>query len=531
MSTAKRAVRSLVIRWIAATFVISVACLANAQLVNPGFEDGGGSLTGWTEFNNPVGNVFASDETPHAGSWVAATSGSSDSTANYSGVMQGLSAAPGEIWTVSAWVRHNTGSTLEGTNSLVMKIEFYREFGASYETAGFISDSGLTVLEAGSTPDEWTQHSLQAWAPAGTVEARASFVFIQNNYDTGQALIDDVTFTTGEDADDQSPEFAWSLAWHDEFDVDGLPDPNNWGYDVGIGNPAGWGNNEQEYYTDSRLENARVEDGTLIIEARQEEYQGRAYTSARLLTKDKVSFHYGLIEIHAKLPSTQGIWPAHWMMGTNVDEVGWAACGEVDIMEFLGHDPTTVYQTVHWGAWPSNQNTGSSFEGPDFSQDFHTFAIHWKPEEIDWYVDDEMVFRAATTGMGDIFTLPFFLILNTAVGGNWPGYPDETTVFPQYHIIDYVRYYVEADPGDNDQDGDVDSDDLDALESCFSGSDVPWSNPACRFFDADDDGDVDCDDLGSFIEEWTGPPATVPPSPLCSKPYRQIGRRHTSVGS
>ena len=251
----------------------------------------------------------------------------------------------------------------------------------------------------------------------------------------------------------------WQLVWSDEFDADGAPDPAKWAYDVG-GN--GWGNQERQFYTD-RPENARVEDGALVIEAREESYEGSAYTSARLVTRGKASWTYGRIEARLKLPEGQGIWPAFWMLASDSPYGGWPFSGEIDVMEFLGHDVDAVYGTLHYGGGTYGpcrgsrggvtghcySGTSTSLASGAFPDDFHTFAIEWAPREIRWLLDGEVYQTQSSwySGNGAFpapFDAPFHLLLNVAVGGQWPGYPDETTVFPQRMLVDYVRVYQDA---------------------------------------------------------------------------------------
>jgi beta-glucanase (GH16 family) len=252
----------------------------------------------------------------------------------------------------------------------------------------------------------------------------------------------------------------WQLIWSDEFSQpDGsAPNPANWGYDVGGG---GWGNNQQEYDT-SRTNNARIEGGNLVIEAREESYGGRDYTSARMLTKDKWSWTYGRIEARIKISRGQGIWPAFWMLGDNIGSVGWPTCGEIDIMENIGKtsDLGTEHGTIHGPQNPGpDYNYGSGVGGTytltggaALSDDFHIYAVEWTTNQIKWFLDDVNFFTAtpATLPKGAtwVFNNSQFIILNVAVGGYWPGYPDPTTIFPQQMLVDYVRVYsaVSAPP-------------------------------------------------------------------------------------
>jgi beta-glucanase (GH16 family) len=236
----------------------------------------------------------------------------------------------------------------------------------------------------------------------------------------------------------------WTLVWQDEFDGDTI-DPEKWTYDIG---GSGWGNNEWQFYTD-RPENARIENGMLVIEAREEQFVSRNYTSARLKTEGLFSFTYGRVEARMKLPYGNGIWPAFWMLGDDFTLVGWPRCGEIDIMEHIGRQPTHVHGTVHGPGYSGGGGIGGykTFPSGSLSDEFHTYTIEWEPEVIRWYVDDEQFFQVTPQVVrGDwVFDHPFFLILNLAVGGAWPGYPDETTVFPQFLTVDYVRVYQRPD--------------------------------------------------------------------------------------
>ena len=235
----------------------------------------------------------------------------------------------------------------------------------------------------------------------------------------------------------------FTLVWSDEFNANEI-EQQNWTHEMGNNN--GWGNQELEDYTD-KSENSRIENGKLVITA-LENTPGN-YTSARMITKDKQEFKYGRIDIRAKLPQGQGIWPAIWMLGANFDDVGWPKCGEVDIMELVGHIPNEVHGTVHYdngSGWEMN-GTGTRIPEPStFADEFHVFSILWERDQIKWYVDYKK-FHEITQGMiGPTypFNKSFFFILNVAVGGIWPGYPDETTVFPQQMTIDYVRVFQQA---------------------------------------------------------------------------------------
>lgn len=236
------------------------------------------------------------------------------------------------------------------------------------------------------------------------------------------------------------------LVWADEFDKTGLPDSTKWAYEVG-GN--GWGNNELEFYTNRRSENARVENGKLIIEARKEAYQGKNYTSARLLTKGKNDWAYGRIEAMAKLPKGVGTWPAVWMLGKNISTAGWPKAGEIDIMEHVGFDEGVVHGTVHTEAYNHSKKTekGKAVTVKDVTTAFHLYAIEWTADQIDFFVDDQKYYSVQKSALGSTeaewpFDQPFYLILNVAVGGNWGGQKGvDETIWPQRMEVDYVRVY------------------------------------------------------------------------------------------
>jgi beta-glucanase (GH16 family) len=237
----------------------------------------------------------------------------------------------------------------------------------------------------------------------------------------------------------------WKLVWSDEFDqADGSsPNPANWNFDLGA---SGWGNRELECYT-SRTNNARIENGHLVIEAIKESYQGSPFTSARLKTQGKWSWKFGRIEARIKVPHGQGIWPAFWTLGENIKDTHWPACGEIDIMENIGKEPGKVHGTIHGPGYSGDAGIGGpySLSSGAFSDDFHVFALEWTTNQLKWFVDDNQYFSVTPArlpgGTNWVFTAPHFLLLNVAVGGNWPGYPDESSKFPQRMLVDYVRVY------------------------------------------------------------------------------------------
>lgn len=241
------------------------------------------------------------------------------------------------------------------------------------------------------------------------------------------------------------------MTWSDEFNGpngSGV-DPLKWVVEVG---GKGWGNQELEYYT-SRRENAYIRNGNLVIGARRENYTGsdgvsRNYTSARLKTAGEFSQAYGRFEARIKLPAGQGMWPAFWMLGDDIDKAGWPACGEIDIMENIGKEPSTIHGSIHGPGYTGREGIEAHYTLPArrrFADDFHVFAVDWEPNAIRFYVDHQFYVTRTRSdlrpGWKWVFDHPFFLLLNVAVGGDWPGNPDSTTVFPRTVLVDYVRVY------------------------------------------------------------------------------------------
>lgn len=239
---------------------------------------------------------------------------------------------------------------------------------------------------------------------------------------------------------------ARKLVWADEFETAGLPDSTKWAYEIG-GN--GWGNHELEYYTSRRAENARVENGKLIIEARKDNYQGKNYTSARLVTQGTAAWTYGRFEAMAKLPKGRGTWPAVWMLGVDKSGAGWPRRGEIDIMEHVGFDEGIIHGTIHSEAYNHGKNTqkGNQISVPDVVSAFHLYAIEWTADQIEFFVDDKLYYTVQQSALGSTeaqwpFTQPFFLILNVAVGGDWGGQKGvDESIWPQRMEVDYVRVY------------------------------------------------------------------------------------------
>jgi beta-glucanase (GH16 family) len=257
----------------------------------------------------------------------------------------------------------------------------------------------------------------------------------------------------------------WKLVWSDEFDHPGLPDSSHWTYEYGF-----LRNDERQFYTRERGENARVENGMLVIEARKERYPIGApeaapksgsrrkrqsqstggfadYTSASLTTHGKAAWTYGRIEVRAKLPAGRGTWPAIWLLGTNIHQAGWPACGEIDIMEHVGFDPGMIHANIHTAKYNHvrKTNKGDQIKIADASQAFHVYAVEWDAQKIDFFVDSHQYFSYKNESTGSAawpYDKPEYLIINLAIGGGWGGQKGiDESIFPQRYYIDYVRVY------------------------------------------------------------------------------------------
>jgi len=248
----------------------------------------------------------------------------------------------------------------------------------------------------------------------------------------------------------------WNLVWADEFDGESL-DTEKWSYMTGDGSEygiPGWGNNELQYYQE---ENVKVSNGILTITAKRENVENSQYTSGRIRTINMGDWTYGRFEFRARMPKGKGLWAAIWMLPTDEAYGSWAASGEIDIMEYLGDDTTRVYGTIHYGGqWPANEHRGSSYVDTDtaFHRDYHIFALEWEEGNLRWYVDGELyqdlgqgIWYSSTAAFPAPFDRKFHLLINLAVGGDWPGDPDGSTYFPQRFYIDYARVYQDVSNG------------------------------------------------------------------------------------
>ncbi|HEU5139657.1 MAG TPA: carbohydrate binding domain-containing protein, partial [Bacillales bacterium] len=335
-----------------------------------------------------------------------------------------------------------TRGSIHGTTKIVVT-----QLDDSYHLAVNVSNTRQGVLQAGDevpTTGTFTDPYISGNNISGVDDELNQFVELYKVDGSNNVVAARVIQLRKNDI---APE-KWKLIWEDEFNAKKI-DTSKWNFIEGGG---GYGNNELQNYT-SRKKNARVEDGHLVIEAHKEQYQGNDYTSAKLTTEGKGDWTYGRFEIRAKLPEGQGIWPAIWMMPTDYQLYGtWPSSGEIDIMELLGDDPDTVYGTLHFGNPHSQAGAPYSLEEGTFTDSYHTFAIEWEPGEFRWYVDGKLYQKqnrwfSKLSGAAAPFTYPapfdrdFYLQLNLAVGGNWPGNPDATTQFPQQMLVDYVKVY------------------------------------------------------------------------------------------
>ena len=298
------------------------------------------------------------------------------------------------------------------------------------ETTGQIS---LTIL--GDVDPEGTESFWISFSNPQNVTIPEPYAQITLKNDDGAPPIDNTGYTS------PSSYSGYNLVWEEEFDGSTL-DLTDWNYETGA---SGWGNNESQYYR-SGNKNAELDQGYLRITAKEETHLGAPYTSARLTTQGKESFQYGRIDIRAKVPYGQGVWPALWMLGDNFGSAGWPTCGEIDIMELIGGDgynDRTVYGTAHWSNNGSHAEYGGNKSlplGEKYNDEFHVFSIVWNSNSIRWYVDNSL-YHTMNTASLTAFQNKFFFILNIAVEGNWPGPVGPSTQFPQYMLVDYIRVF------------------------------------------------------------------------------------------
>jgi beta-glucanase (GH16 family) len=328
-----------------------------------------------------------------------------------------------------------------------VSFQYVTRSGTAEENKDFLPNSGTFIIPAGS------QSGSIKITVVGDSTRKANQVFfidlsnsknceLRSTSLTGTIVNENGFYFPTENAGYTTPNqySGFTLSWSDEFSGKSI-NSSNWSFERGNNN--GWGNRELENYTD-RIQNAFVSGGNLVIEARQESLGGFNYTSARMVTKANQSFKFGRIDIRAKLPKGKGIWPALWMLGSNIDQISWPACGEIDILELVGHEPNKAHGTLHWGASSAlHQFSGKNYvlNSGHFYDSFHVFSMEWTADLIQIYVDDVPYFSMDISTGGLPFNEKFFFIFNVAVGGDWPGSPDSSTVFPQRMIVDYVQVF------------------------------------------------------------------------------------------
>ena len=333
-----------------------------------------------------------------------------------------------------------------------VSVDYSIEDGTATSPKDFQSASGTVTIPANQTVT--TIEVVLKGDPLNTRQSNLLFTVnltnpknctIKTASAKGNILTEDGTYLSTDNTGYSTPSTypGYTMAWSDEFTESSL-DMSNWNQEVGNGS-GGWGNNELEFYKASPG-NIFISNGNLIIEARKETMDRFNYTSGRMTTQGKKYFKFGRIDIRAKLPVGKGIWPALWMLGTNITSVGWPACGEIDIMELIGTTPSLVYGTLHWSNSGSHASKGSNFPllTSDYSKQFHVFSIIWKPDDITFFVDDQkyLEVKATDTGASNYpFNADQFFIFNVAVGGNWPGSPEINTEFPERMFVDYIRVF------------------------------------------------------------------------------------------
>jgi beta-glucanase (GH16 family) len=328
-------------------------------------------------------------------------------------------------------------------------LKYKTDDASAFQNVDYKKAEGQLTIPAGSTQGTITLEIISDIIKEGNEFFRLQFESDQGvQFSSSNAIIriknDDSELPyEAEDYTTPTSYEGWATAWADEFNGATI-NKDWWTHEIGNGD-NGWGNNEMEYYTDAR-ENSRIVNGNLVIEARDDSWNGHKYTSARMVTRDKKVFSSGRTDIRAKLPYGQGIWPALWMLGRSIDLKGWPACGEIDIMELIGNLPSTSHATVHFGSSSSYKYIGDSYKitGEKFNDRFHVFSVVRELNQMWFYVDDILIFDFTskdTQGQPYPFNEQFFFIFNVAIGGTWPGSPDASTIFPQKMEVDYIRVF------------------------------------------------------------------------------------------
>jgi beta-glucanase (GH16 family) len=459
------------------SLVLTKQVLAANILGNPGFE--AGSLTNWTAYGNSIGNasVQSGASVAHSGTYYFKSYGQFIGATNYSGIYQDNLSAPSNTYSADGWADSlsSDGGGIHGQDAIWLEVSF-RD--ASYNALALYRSVVVTSNNIASfgglntwfdlqitnqcsftnasaqilLPGTVTNTVTNLVAPAGSVYVRYQTVFQQGSDNANASMyFDDLTLNQTGGTVGVPPVTQWNIVWSDEFNGTSI-NTNNWTYDLGGG---GFGNNELEFYTNSP-QNAYVSNGLLHIVVLT---NASGYTSARMKTQGLQSWAYGRMEARIQIPRGQGIWPAFWMLGTNIVPVGWPTCGEIDIMENIGKtsDQGTDHGTIHGpmsggGDYNGGSGVGGTYTLPSgaLADNFHIYAVEWTPNQIEWFLDTNQFFTATPASLPGggvwVFTQPQFFILNVAVGGNWPGNPDGTTIFPQQMLVDYVRVYQQTAP-------------------------------------------------------------------------------------
>lgn len=419
--------------------LLALTLTAQAQLLNSSFEAlTNNRASNWTHF----GNVFSDTLVPRTGLRSLKQFGNFTGGANTTGSYQSFPVNPGERVSASVWAYIRSADAIAGNNFALLKIVYQNAANAEIESRE------SKVLNATTPRDQWQRISAGLGdAPKDAVRCTVYLLFIQpasTPFAAGAIQFDDA-------AVEVTGQVSRRITWSDEFSGTAI-DTTKWEAMIGdgslYGNP-GWGNNELQYYTD-RPVNLQVANGVLRIIARRENFGGKQYTSARIRTKGKFDAQYGRFEARIKVPAGQGLWPAFWMLPSDNRYGTWPGSGEIDIMETI-NSADRLYQTIHYGGtWPNHSSSGNNvFRASTFADGFHHYAVEWDPDSIRWFLDGKPTFvvyshtwfsSSALWNQRAPFDQPFHLLLNLAVGGNWPGSPNGATPFPAELQVDWVRY-------------------------------------------------------------------------------------------
>lgn len=425
---------------------------------------------GWQSYG---ANVYSQNgASAHSGNTYLKVYGQFTGADNYSGVYQDVSSGPGAVYSADGWAFSASGDAIRGQDQFWLEVTFRDQFAntlALYRSTVITSNNiaaygGLSTWFNLRVTNQWaffnsggnpvgtsiTNQVSTLVAPPGTMFVRYQIVFHQGPDNAGGSTYFDDCTLNQLNGPTSPPPLAWNIVWSDEFDGASI-NTSTWTFENGNNN--GWGNSELEYYT-SRPQNAYVSNGLLHIVAQRESFGGFNYTSARMKTQGAFSKTYGRFEFRAKLPPGLGFWPALWLLGTNITSVNWPACGEIDVMENKGSVLTTVQGTIHYSDGSDNhlQSTGHFYSANNGTvTNFHNYMLEWTTNQIRWLVDG-IVYETQTnwssfTGPYPApFNMPFFIIMNLAVGGNYLGNPSTTninanTVFPGDMQVDYARVW------------------------------------------------------------------------------------------